>query len=157
MDSTHSRSDQRMIGLLKRSAANVHNVNTRCCLKLGLVTSNLANASQVWNLQTITLCTELERIKRMATTFIIVRVLFDTEISQRKTRYSKQAGCYWREYIDILFLFKTAPGLIVINADTLPKPVDKANLVMDLRTMNILSLHTTYIRQERYVSQQLCM
>ena len=65
--------------------------------------------------------------------------------------------CYWREYIDILFLFKIARGLIVINADTLPKPVDKANLVMDLRTMNILSLHTTYIRQERYVSQQLCM
>ena len=54
----------RMLGLLKRSAAKVHNVNTRRCLYLGLVRSNLAHkfASQIWNPQTITLCAELERI-----------------------------------------------------------------------------------------------
>ena len=91
--------------LLKRSAANVHSVNTRCCLKLGLVMSNLAYASQVWNLQTITLCTELEIIKRRATTFIMVRVLFDTELSQKKTRYTKEAGCHCATGVNILIFY----------------------------------------------------
>ena len=41
--------------------------------------------------------------------------------------------CHWHEYLDILFLFKADRGLIVTDADILPKQVDKANLAMKLR------------------------
>ena len=60
---------------------------------------------------------------------------FDTEISYktRLARLKMLPLCYWHEYLDIPFLFKAGRGLIVTDADTLPKPVDKANLVINLR------------------------
>ena len=117
------------------------NAEIHCCyaqlsvvvMHLGLMRSNLAYASQVCNPQTITLCAELERIQRRATKFIMV-LPFDTEISYktRPTTLKMLPLCYCSMNISIFYFY--ARGLLATDADTLPKQVDKVNLVMNLRT-----------------------
>ena len=103
----------RMLGMLKRSTGKLKNVDTRRCLYLTLVRSHLAYASQVWSPQNTTMCMELERIQRRATKFILA-LPFKTDMSYKTRLVTLKLLplCYWREFLDILFLFKCVHGLI---------------------------------------------
>ena len=125
----------RMLGILKRLTVKLLNVNTRRCLYLTLVRSHLAYASQVWSPQSTTMCMELERIQRRATKFILA-LPFKTDESYKSRLVTLKLLplCYWHEYLDILFLFKCAHGLI--KSDILPEQIDSLTTTFNLRSTN---------------------
>ena len=125
----------RILGMPKRLTVKLLNVNTRRCLYLTLVRSHLAYASQVWSPQNTTMCLELERIQRRATKFILA-LPFRTEESYKSRLVTLKLLplCYWHEYLDILFLFKCAHGLI--KSDILPEQIDSLTTTFNLRSTN---------------------
>ena len=76
---------------------------------------------------------ELERIQRRATKFILgLPFKTGTPYETRLASLTMLPLCYWHEYLDILFLFKCAHGLI--KADIVPEQV--ANQAINLRSTN---------------------
>ena len=125
----------RILGMLKRLTVKLLNVNTRRCLYLTLVRSHLAYASQVWSPQNTTMCMELERIQRRATKFILaLRFRTDESYKSRLVTLKLLPLCHWHEYLDILFLFKYAHGLV--KSDILPEQIDSLTTTFTLRSTN---------------------
>ena len=125
----------RILGMLKRLTVKLLNVNTRRCLYLTLVRSHLAYASQVWSPQNTTMCMELKRIQRRATKFILALPFrTDESYKSRLVTLKLLPLCYWHEYLDILFLFKCAHGLI--KSDILPEQIDSLTTTFNLRSTN---------------------
>ena len=76
---------------------------------------------------------ELERIQRRATKFILgLPFKTDTPYETRLASLTMLPLCNWHEYLDILFLFKCAHGLI--KTDIVPEQV--ANQAINLRSTN---------------------
>ena len=97
-----------MLGFLRRSTFDIQGLSVRRSLYLALVRSPLAYCSQVWSPQTVTLLYSLERIQRRATK-LILSLPFRTEISYktRLLRLGLLPLCYWHEYLDLVYLFKS--------------------------------------------------
>ena len=60
-----------MLGFIRRTASDTHNIHVRKVLYLSLVRSKLGYASQVWVPQTVTDILSIERVQRRATKFIL--------------------------------------------------------------------------------------
>ena len=98
--------------MFKRSIIHVKNVNTRHSLYLTLVRSHIA-FDKLLSPQTITMYMELERLHRRATKFILsLPFKTNTPYETRLASLKMLPLCYWHEYLDILFLFKCAHGLL---------------------------------------------
>ena len=55
-----------MLGFVRRTASNIHNIEVRRVLYLSLVRSKLGYASHVWPPQTVTDILKIERVQRCA-------------------------------------------------------------------------------------------
>ena len=60
-----------MLGFIRRTASDTHNIHVRKVLYLSSVRSKLGYASQVWAPQTVTDILSIERAQRRATKFIL--------------------------------------------------------------------------------------
>ena len=60
-----------MLGFIRRTASDTHDIHVRKVLYLFLVRSKLGYASQVWAPQTVTDILSIERVQRRATKFIL--------------------------------------------------------------------------------------
>ena len=91
----------------------------RKSLYMSLVRSCLSYCSQVWAPQSVTTLYSVERIQRRASKFIL-SLPFRTDVSykERLTKLRLLPLCYWHEYLDIVYLFKSMssdPNISILN------------------------------------------
>ena len=93
----------KMLGFVKRTTNRV-----RKALYLTMVRSQLAYGSQVWAPQTVGNIQTIERVQRRATTFIL-SLPYRTDISykDRLQILNIIPLCYWHEYLDMVYVFKS--------------------------------------------------
>ena len=98
----------KMLGFVKRTASAICNQSVRKALYLTMVRSQLAYGSQVWAPQTVSNIQTVERIQRRATKFIL-SLPYRTDISYRERLQILDIIplCYWHEYLDIVYVFKS--------------------------------------------------
>ena len=98
----------KMVGFVKRTAYAICNQSVRKALYLTMVRSQLAYGSQVWAPQTVSNIQTVERIQRRATKFILY-LPYRTDISykERLKILDIIPLCYWHEYLDIVYIFKS--------------------------------------------------
>lgn len=143
----------RLLGMVKRSTAQISDVNTRRTLYLTLVRSNLAYACQVWSPQNVVMCSELEKIQRRATKYIMT-LPFDTDVAykERLLALNMLPLSYWHEFLDVLFLFKTTRGLIANDLE-FSNLTNNQHHVMNLRSHST-TLITYHIPKTKTLCQQ---
>ena len=106
----------KLLGLLRRSTAEVESQRTRRTLYLSVVRSTLGYATQIRAPQSIELMRKVERVQRRATKFILRLPFFCPDSYQdRLARPSLLPISYWHEYLDLVFFFKALNGLIEIE------------------------------------------
>ncbi len=98
----------KMLGFVKRTAYAICNQSVRKALYLTLVRSQLAYGSQVWAPQTVNNIQTVEHVQRRATKFIL-SLPYQTNISykERLQILDLIPLCYWHEYLDIVYIFKS--------------------------------------------------
>ena len=97
-----------MLGFVKRTAYAICNQSVRKALYFAMVRSQLAYGSQVWAPQTVSNIQTVERIQRRATKFIL-SLPYRTDISYKERLQILDIipRCYWHEYLDIVYIFKS--------------------------------------------------
>jgi hypothetical protein len=97
-----------MLGFIHRTASDMHNIHVRKVLYLSLVRSKLGFASQVWAPQTVTDILSTERVQRRATKFILsLPYRTATTYRERLLVIGILPVCYWHEFLDLVFLYKS--------------------------------------------------
>ena len=97
-----------MLGFIRRTASDTHNIHVRKVLYLSLVRSKLGYASQVWAPQTVTDILSIERVQRRATKFILsLPYRTATTYKERLLVIAILPVCYWHEFLDLVFLYKS--------------------------------------------------
>ena len=97
-----------MLGFIRRTASDMHNILVRKFLYLSLVRSKLGYASQVWAPQTVTDILSIERVQRHATKFILsLPYRTATTYRERLLVIGILPVCYWNEFLDLVFLYKS--------------------------------------------------
>ena len=91
-------------------------ISIRRSIYLTMVRPNIGYATQVWAPQSIDLMLKLERIQRRATRYIL-NLPFSSSVCYTSILQSLSLLpiCYWHEYLDLVFLFKSTHGLIDLN------------------------------------------
>jgi hypothetical protein len=115
------------LGYIRRSTIKIKIISVRRTLYLTLVRSHLSYASQVWAPQTVDLIKRTERVQRRASKYILNLPFFcDISYNHRLATLNLLPLCYWHEYLDILFLFKSHHDIINLSSDILPYPQDSS-------------------------------
>ena len=98
----------KMLGFVKRTTHVICNQSVRKALYLTMVRSQLAYGSQVWAPQTVGNIQTIERVQRRATKFIL-SLPYRTDISykDRLQILNIIPLCYWHEYLDMVYVFKS--------------------------------------------------
>ena len=98
----------KMLGFVKRTTHVICNQSVRKALYLTMVRSQLAYGSQVWAPQTVGNIQTIERVQRRATKFIL-SLPYRTDISykDRLQILNIIPLCYWYEYLDMVYVFKS--------------------------------------------------
>ena len=98
----------KMLGFVKRTTHVICNQSVRKALYLTMVRSQLAYGSQVWAPQTVGNIQTIERVQRRATKFIL-SLPYRTDISykDRLEILNIIPLCYWQEYLDMVYVFKS--------------------------------------------------
>ena len=120
VNKVRSKANQ-MLGLIRRSTAEMTVINARRLLYLQLVRSNFGYASQVWCLQSIKLIEDIENVQRRATKYIL-NLGFTTNVSYitRLHQLELLPITYWHEYLDMVLLYKLINNYTYIDESALP-------------------------------------
>ena len=108
----------KMLGFIRRSTMEMHDIGARKYLYLQLVRNNFAYASQVWSPQTVKLIENIEKVQRRATKYIL-NLGFITNVPYT-TRLLQLPLTYWHEYLDLVLLYKIINGYTYINDSAQP-------------------------------------
>jgi hypothetical protein len=117
VNKVRSKANQ-MLGFIRRSTMEMHDVGARKYLYLQLVRNNFAYASQVWSPQTIKSIESIEKVQRRATKYIL-NLGFITNVPYT-TRLLQLPLTYWHEYLDLVLLYKIINGYTYINDSARP-------------------------------------
>ena len=111
----------KMLGFIRRSTKEIHDVRVRKSLYLQLVRNNFAYASQVWSPQTIQLIENIEKVQRRATKYIL-NLGFTTNVpyTTRLLQLGLLPLSYWHEYLDLVLLYKIINGYTYIDDNARP-------------------------------------
>ena len=113
----------RSVGYIRPSTIKIKTISVRRMLYLTLVRSHLAHASEVWAPQSVDLTKHTERVQRRASKYILDLPFFcDINYNHRLSTLNLLPLCYWHEYLDILFLFKSQHNIINLSNDRMPHP-----------------------------------
>ena len=97
-----------MLGLTRRTASNTYNIHVQKVLHLSIVHSKLEYSNQVWAPQTVTDILSIERVQRQATKLILFfSFRTATTYRERLRTISILPLCYWHEYLQLVFLYKS--------------------------------------------------
>jgi hypothetical protein len=120
VNKVRSKANQ-MLGLIRRSTAEMTVIKARRLLYLQLVRSNFCYASQVWCPQSIKLIEDIEKVQRRATKYIL-NLGFTTDVSYitRLHQLELLPITYWHEYLDMVLLYKLINNYTYIDESALP-------------------------------------
>ena len=111
------------LGYIRRSTIKIKTISVRRILYLTLVRSHLAYASQVWAPQYVDLIKRTERVQRRASKYILdLPFVCNINHNQRLSILKLLPLCYWHEFLDVLFLFKSHYDIVNLSSDILPNP-----------------------------------
>ncbi|CAB4010510.1 Hypothetical predicted protein, partial [Paramuricea clavata] len=104
------------LGYIRRGTTGFNDVDTRKVLYMALVRNHLVHASQVWAPQSVHLIKQLESLQRRATKYILC-LPYDTTITykDRLLKLDLLPMSYWHEYLDVLYLYKLASGMLSLK------------------------------------------
>ena len=112
----------KLLGYVRRNTHRIKSISIRRSMYLTMVRPHIGYATQVWAPQSIDLMLKLERIQRRATRYIL-NLPFSSSVcyTSRLQSLSLLPICYWHEYLDLVFLFKSTHGLIDLNPSIIPR------------------------------------
>ena len=111
------------LGYIRRSTIKIKTISVRRTLYLTLVRTHLAYASQVWAPQYVDLIKRTERVQRRASKYILdLPFVCNINYNKRLSILKLLPLCYWHEFLDVLFLFKSHYDIINLSSDILPNP-----------------------------------
>ena len=143
------------LGYVRRSTLDIKSITVRRTLHLSLVRAQLCYGSQIWAPQTVTTIQQAEQLQRRATKFILnLPCRCDTIYKDRLLQLDIIPLSYWHEYLDMLFFFKLIHGIISINNNLLPSPVNIKKVTRS-SSPNNLSFLTTRCKTTTY--QKSCL
>ena len=96
----------RLLRLLKRTCPLLTDLSVRRTLYLALVKSQLAYATQVWSSSQISLKTEIERVQRRATRWILQTRVGEMSYKDRLLALNLLPLTFDRELKDMVFFYK---------------------------------------------------
>ena len=145
-----------MLGFPRRSAFDTHDQRARKLLYLSLVRRNFAYCSQVWTPQAVNLILDIERFQRRATKFILsLPHRSHVSFKQRLWKIGLPPLCYWREFLDLVYVFKclvslSDPFISVMNSTRPRRTVSsKGTLLNTIRANTVTSENSFYCRAPR--------
>ncbi len=110
-----------MLGFIRRSTIEMHDVGARKYLYLQLVRNNFAYASQVWSPQTIKLIEDIEKVQRRATKYILnLGFITNVPYTTRLLQLDLLPLTFWHEYLDLVLLYKIINGYTYIDNSARP-------------------------------------
>ena len=132
----------KLLGFVKRSTRNITNQSARRTLYLTLVRSQVGYATQVWSPQSVELISQLERIQRRASKYILgLPFLCEASYEKRLKKLNLLPISYWHEYLDMMFLFKAITGTINLPSSVLPTQSQNVRTTRSVQ-QNCLQFHT---------------
>ena len=143
------------LGYVRRSTLDIKSITVRRTLYLSLIRAQLCYGSQIWAPQTVTTIQQAEQLQRRATKFILnLPFRCDTIYKDRLLQLDIIPLSYWHEYLDMVFFFKLIHGIISINNNLLPSPVNIKKVTRS-SSPNNLSLVTTRCKTTTYQKSYL--
>ena len=141
----------KMLGFVRRSSRDIHDLRVRTALYSSLVRSNFAYCSQVWAPQTVSLILTMERVQRRATKFIL-SLPFRTEVTykDRLLKVGLLPVTYWLEYLDLVHLYKC------LTSDSDPYISIKTSRRVTRSTSNGVLLHVPKCRTVTFQNSFYC-
>ena len=111
------------VGLLKRTCPLLNDVSARRSLYLALVKSQLSYATQVWSPDKIALKTQIERVQRRATRWILKQRVGVMSYRDRLLTLKLLPLTFDRELKDLVFFYKCRNGFTDLNVYDFVSPV----------------------------------
>ena len=105
----------KLLGLLKRTCPLLNDVSARRSLYLALVKSQLSYATQVWSPDKIALKTQIERVQRRATRWILKQRVGVMSYRDRLLTLKLLPLTFDRELKDLVFFYKCLNGFTDLN------------------------------------------
>lgn len=105
----------KLLGLLKRTCPFLTDVSVRRSLYLALVKSQLCYATQVWSPAQFSLKSQLERVQRRATRWILGTRIGEMSYRDRLIKLNLLPLAYDRELKDLVFLYKCLNNYTDLN------------------------------------------
>lgn len=105
----------KLLGLLKRTCPFLTDVSVRRSLYLALVKSQLCYATQVWSPAQFSLKSQLERVQRRATRWILGTRIGEMSYRDRLIKLNLLPLAYERELKDLVFLYKCLNNYTDLN------------------------------------------
>ena len=113
----------KLLGLLKRTCPLLNDVSARRSLYLALVKSQLSYATQVWSPDKIALKTQIERVQRRATRWILKQRVGVMSYRDRLLTLKLLPLTFDRELKDLVFFYKCRNGFTDLNVYDFVSPV----------------------------------
>ena len=111
----------KLLGYIRRNTRSINSTSIRKSMYLALVRPHIGYATQIWAPQSIDLILKLERIQRRASRYILNLPFSSCEdYSSRLQSLNLLPICYWQEYLDLVFFYKSTHGLVNLNQSVLP-------------------------------------
>ena len=109
------------LGYIRRNTRSIKSTSIRKSMYLALVRPHISYATQIRSPQSIDLILKLERIQRRASRYILILPFSSCEdYSSRLQSLNLLPICYWQEYLDLVFFYKSTHGLVNLNQSVLP-------------------------------------
>ena len=111
----------KMLGFVKRNARHMQSTIVRRLIDLIIVRPHLGYATQGWAPQSIYFISNLEKIWRRATKYILKLPFSCCQSYEKRLKtLSLLPISYWHEYLDMLLFFKITHGLVDIDPTIVP-------------------------------------
>ena len=108
-------------GFVKRFTCHIQSTDVRRSIYLTIVKPHLGYATQVWVPQSIYLISNLEKIQRRATKYILKLPFSCCQSYEKRLKtLSLLPISYWHEYLGMLLFFKITRGLVNIEPTIVP-------------------------------------
>ncbi len=111
----------KLLGYIRRNTRSINSTSIRKSMYLALVRPHIGYATQIWAPQSIDLILKPKRIQRRASRYIL-NLPFNSceDYSSRLQSLNLLPICYWQEYLDLVFFYKSTHGLVNLNQSVLP-------------------------------------
>ena len=143
-----------MLGIIRRTSADMHDPRVRTALYKTLVRSHFVHSSQVgWSPQSVALILDLEKVQRRATRFILsLSFQSNTSYKDRLLLTGLLPLCYWHESLDLVYIFKALksndPNIVVKRNGRVARHDNSTKSILtNVSRVNTLTFQNSYFNR----------